>query len=52
MKSYKKADLLIDFSPWDEDKIASQNISLRMISYLTYMLNPFYMNPALTAAKR
>ncbi len=42
----------IDFSPWDEDKIAAMNISYRMISYTSYLLNPFSINPAFEAANK
>jgi hypothetical protein len=41
----------VRFSPWDEKKIASMNVSYAMVSYLTYLINPFSINPAFESAK-
>ena len=34
-------------NPWDVSKIRREKISDQLVSYLTYLLNPFGMNPIL-----
>ena len=31
-------------SPWVQEKIDALNISYRLISFATYLMDPFYMN--------
>ena len=34
-------------SPWAQEKIDALNISYRLISFATYLMDPFHMNPEL-----
>ena len=34
-------------NPWDVSKMKRENISEQLVSYMTYLLNPFGMNPFL-----
>ena len=35
-------------SPWVQENIEALNISYRLISFATYLMDPFYMNPELS----
>lgn len=46
--SERMADFVVcDLSPWDSKKIADQDISIELLSYVAYLMFPFAKNPGL-----